>query len=218
MTDMTIKRTGLTGKSRFAVIVWAMVLSLAFPAPMVTGQANGGGRLPLLGCAGDQPRTRGYNLRMPTRLVLRLPRRFFPPGPPGPRPSVGNGSGPRLRRRVHPCRYGYFPSGRRPRRSHRPRRILRCPGNASPKRRHSVRGRAVLVSRLPGRHLPPRPDNNHPPNNHRPDQGLPHRLHPRGPSRLYAQRPTIPKRQNQTPTQSITHQNSLRGPRIRFPR
>ena len=43
MTDMIIKRTGLTGKSRFAVIVWAVVLSLAFPAPMATGQATGEG-------------------------------------------------------------------------------------------------------------------------------------------------------------------------------
>ena len=43
MTDMIIKRTGLTGKSRFAVIVWAVVLSLAYPAPMAVGQATGEG-------------------------------------------------------------------------------------------------------------------------------------------------------------------------------
>lgn len=43
MTDMTIKRTGLTGKSRFAAIVWAVVLSLAFPAPMAASQATGEG-------------------------------------------------------------------------------------------------------------------------------------------------------------------------------
>ena len=43
MTDMIIRRTGLTGKSPFVIVAWAVVLLLAFPAPMAPGQTMGEG-------------------------------------------------------------------------------------------------------------------------------------------------------------------------------